>query len=67
MKTYVCQSCGMDWYSSAEIRNMVKPYCEKCGGEIKEEAAPVAPETASRKIKLFTLYERREGKSSDRL
>jgi len=36
MKIFKCFECGNICYSSAPIESQTNPYCEKCGGKIKE-------------------------------
>lgn len=36
MKEYTCTICGEKSYSAAEIEHMTEPFCDKCGGAIKE-------------------------------
>lgn len=36
MKEYVCSQCGRRWFSAAELKSLEKPYCEECGGKLKE-------------------------------
>jgi len=38
MTEYICLSCGEKCYSAAEIKHMVDPTCEKCGGKLEKSS-----------------------------
>ena len=44
MKQYTCTICNAKSYSAAEIEYMTEPFCQVCGGEIKESEEVVIEE-----------------------